>query len=62
MGDYKFSLNDKIKLAMTEEKGKVIGRAEYVETTQIYYVRYIAGDGRQCTEWFNGEALEKLAA
>lgn len=57
MDIYKFNLNDIVKLEMTEERGRVIGRAEYAETAPRYLVRFVAGDGRQVEDWFTAEAI-----
>lgn len=59
----KYKLNQKIKLALTEEQGIVIGIADYAESEEVgtrYYVRYKAGDGRQVEEWFTDGALRSL--
>lgn len=54
-----FELDEPVKLAMTEEAGRVTGRAEYAEQTPRYYVRFVAADGRQVEDWFTGQALRK---
>ena len=59
----KYKLNQKIKLALTEEQGIVIGIADYAESEEAgmrYYVRYKAADGRQVEEWFTDGALRSL--
>ena len=52
-----FELNTQVTLIMSNEKGVVIGIAEYSEMPKQYFVRYLAADGRQCEAWFSGNAL-----
>lgn len=53
-------LGDKVKLALSDERGLVIGVAVYSEQPKSYLVRYKAGDGRQCECWWNYNALTKI--
>lgn len=39
------------------EAGTIIGRAEYPDSPNAYYVRYRAGDRRQVEVWWNEDAL-----
>lgn len=55
---FKFNLGDTVQLALSDEVGQVIGRAEYSESGQQYYVRYLAGDGRQVDAWWTAQALQ----
>ncbi len=57
MGKYAYDLGAKVKLAMSGEKGVVVGRAEYSENPPSYWVRYVAANGQQREGWFNAEAL-----
>lgn len=54
---FAFELGDGVGLVYSEEEGVVIGRAEYMHAPCGYYVRYVAGDGRQVKDWFNAEDL-----
>jgi len=56
---FQFNLGDQVRLAHTEERGMVIGRAEYLEHegATTYLVRYKAADGRQVESWWNQSAL-----
>lgn len=57
---FKFTLRQRVKLDESEERGKVIGRAEYLNTCNKYLVRYVAGDGRQVEAWFDQDAIVAL--
>lgn len=57
MKNWKFDLGNGVRLSMSNEKGVVIGRAEYSENSDQYLVRYKAADGRQTECWWGGEAL-----
>lgn len=57
MPTFKYSLGDQVKLALSGERGSVIGRAEYEHVPPAYFVRYVAADGRQVEEWFSASAL-----
>lgn len=57
MGNFVFNLDQPVALVMSGEKGRVIGRAEYVDMINQYRVRYLAGDGRQVEDWFSEEAI-----
>lgn len=56
MGELK--LGTKVKLALSDEEGVIIGRAEYAENSPQYYVRYKMADGCQAESWFNAGALK----
>lgn len=58
MNKFIFDLGASVFLEMSQEQGKVIGRAEYADHPPSYFVRYVAADGRQCEAWFDGTALE----
>lgn len=57
-GQFLFNLGDNVRLEMSREKGRVIGRAEYENNPPSYFVRYVAADGRQVQDWFNADALD----
>lgn len=46
-----------VRLELTQEQGRVIGRAEYDHSESTYLVRYVDGDGCQREGWFNESAL-----
>ena len=51
--DFKFELNDSVSLKYSDETGVVIGRSQYTDSANQYYVIYKAGDGRQITSWWD---------
>lgn len=57
-GETEFQLGDDVRLAMSNETGKVIGKAEYLYESRKYFVQYVAAEGRQVEGWF---AFEQLA-
>lgn len=60
MEGFAFSLGDKVTILASEEKGAIIGRAEYTNETPQYLVRYRAADGRATELWWHGDALVKV--
>jgi len=56
----KFSLNQIVKLVQSNEVGKVIARAEYLEMCFQYLVRYKSADGRLVECWWSEHAIEPL--
>ena len=52
-----FHLGDKVRLAVSGERGEVVGIAIYSEQPESYYVRYKAADGRQVETWWMAGAL-----
>jgi hypothetical protein len=60
MNSFKFALGLKIKMVPSGERGEIMGRAEYVERTEpMYFLRYVAGDGRLTEDWWSESALEE---
>ncbi|MEL4071684.1 hypothetical protein WKW50_16185 [Ochrobactrum sp. GPK 3] len=57
MKNWKFGLNDKVKLILSDEEGIVIGRAEYTDLADQYLVRYRDGSGRQSEVWWTEAAV-----
>lgn len=57
MSKFQFEIGAAVALSMSDEKGQVIGRAEYANQPPQYWVRYVAADGRQCEAWFDSEAI-----
>lgn len=53
MRDFKFELNQSVKLLMSDENGLIKGRAENVGAENQYRVIYKAGDNRQVTSWWD---------
>ena len=57
MNRFAFSLGQKVAITTSGEQGEVIGRAEYSNASNTYYVRYCARDGRATEAWWNEDAL-----
>lgn len=57
MNKFQFEIGDAVSLALSNESGLVIGRAEYQHMPPNYWVRYLAGDGCQREGWFEAAAL-----
>jgi len=54
---FAFGLRQLVGLVGSDERGTVIGRADYAENGRSYLVRYRAGDGRMTEAWWNEPAL-----
>lgn len=53
---FKFDMGQSVTLE-SNEKGKVIARAEYEDSEPNYRVRYTAADGRLVECWWSAKAL-----
>ncbi len=58
MENYKFELDQSVKLKYSNESGVIIGKAKYLYSGNHYYVVYKAGDGRQITAWWEEDLIE----
>lgn len=56
--EHKFELGDTVTLRESEERGIVIGKAEYSYAETHYLIRYKANDGRQVETWWGASAIE----
>lgn len=56
---FEFELAAMVKLVTSNEVGEVIGRAEYLESSPQYYIRYCNGAGVQTEAWWSQSALIK---
>lgn len=54
---FNFEMNQHVCIAASGEVGQVVGRAEYVNSANSYFVRYIARDGRAVEQWWAEDAL-----
>ena len=55
---FKFELGQKVAIEVNQsEKGKVIGRADYCIGENIYYVRYVNGQGIAAEMWWPESSL-----
>jgi hypothetical protein len=57
MNKFEFELDQNVAMEMSGEKGIVIGRSEFSTRPSLYFVRYVAADGRQCESWEDASAL-----
>lgn len=59
--DWKFNLNQPVKIKASGEAGTVLSRAEHVGSADDYRIHYVAADGRAVTDWFADMLLEPSA-
>jgi len=57
-GEFIYLLGDQVCIVASGEHGEVIGRAEYSNDENTYYIRYKAADGRAVESWWNESALD----
>ena len=50
--EFKYKVDDVVKLIETDEYGTVIGRAEYLHSENSYYIRYKNATGNQVIAWW----------
>lgn len=55
--DFQFNLANTVRIAVSGEKGQVIGRAEYINGANSYLLRYQSADGRAVEQWWPEDAL-----
>ena len=58
MSSFKFNLGHPVAITASGEVGVVVGRAEYINSRNSYFVRYAAKDGRATEAWWSEDALE----
>ena len=51
-----------MKITVSGEHGNIIARAEYVDTTPQYLLRYKCGDGRAVESWWGESAIQATQA
>jgi len=56
----KFELKQQVVITCSEERGEVIGRAEYLGGQNQYLLRYKCADGRAVEQWWNESALSEV--
>ncbi|MGU3475684.1 hypothetical protein [Methylobacterium sp. D48H] len=59
---FAFSLGQPVGLVGTDERGTIIARAEYAESSRNYLVRYRAADGRLTEGWWSEAAIAAVNA
>lgn len=62
VGIFAFALGEPVGLVGTDERGTVIARAEYSESSRNYLVRYRAADGRLTEAWWSEAAIAATRA
>lgn len=55
---FSFSLGQMVIIGASGERGRVLGRAEYLDSAPSYFVRYKGADGRAVECWWGQSALE----
>ena len=59
MKQFQFELGQQVAIAVSGEHGTVIGRAEYTNAVNSYYLHYKAADGLACKQWWDEDSLVK---
>jgi len=54
---FHFDLGAEVSLNRSLERGSVIGRAEYTNADNSYFVRYVDSTGSQVESWIAEDAL-----
>lgn len=62
MDSFKFQLGQQVAITASGEQGTVVGRAEYTNSSNSYYVRYRSADGRAVEAWWTEDALQPAEA
>jgi hypothetical protein len=58
MNPFKFALGAQVTIKVSGESGQVIGRAEYLDGENSYFVRYKDALGTAREEWWREGALQ----
>ncbi|KZL17639.1 hypothetical protein PsAD2_02975 [Pseudovibrio axinellae] len=53
MSNFKFQLNDTVKITASGETGTIKSRAEHTTGTNNYRIHYKAADGRAVEAWWD---------
>lgn len=56
--NFKFNMNQQVKISRSGEVGKVYGRAEFKNSCNQFYVKYTRSNGDCAAEWFDDDELE----
>ncbi|MBO6755693.1 MAG: hypothetical protein JJ902_05170 [Roseibium sp.] len=60
MSEFKFDLKATVMLTVSGEVGKVVGRAQYTNSADQYFIRYQTADLRAVESWWSEDALQKV--
>lgn len=58
MAGDKFKLGDEVIVRRSGERGMIVGRATYLDSTPSNFIRYTAAGGRYCEAWLVDSELE----
>lgn len=61
MAGFGFQLGETVAIAVSGEQGHIVGRAEYINCSPNYLVRYKTADGRAIESWWSQDALALVA-
>ena len=56
--EFRYELEQAMKISVSEETGVIVGRAEYTTAEDSYLLRYKAADGRAVEAWWSEGAIE----
>jgi hypothetical protein len=59
---FSLEIGQRVELVESGEQGKIVGRAEFAEDAETYYVQYKAADGRLTRSWWPASALKVVDA
>lgn len=57
MRTFAFQLQESVAIAVSGERGTIVGRAEYTNQSPQYLIRYKTADGRAIESWWAQDAL-----
>ncbi len=57
MSAFAFELDQHVSIIVSQERGQIIGRAQYSTSENSYFLRYQAADGRAVNAWWEESAL-----
>jgi hypothetical protein len=60
MNQYAFELGQQVAIRASGEQGQVVGRGEYTNAANTYFVRYRCADGRAVETWWSEDALDPV--
>lgn len=59
MNRFAFELGQDVAIVASDERSTVVGRAEYLNSSNSYFVRYRCADGRAVEQWWTEDALTR---
>lgn len=58
---FKHRMKSKVKLVSSGEEGVVVGRSDYEDSADSYYVRYKDATGKQIKCWWDESDIQPVA-